>query len=78
MTIHKICFDANKFDGQRYDLGIPGALSDIAPIADKLQDGMLVVIYMPDELEMQATLEFDVQNRKWWARPVDGTMKLLF
>ncbi|HTK85431.1 MAG TPA: hypothetical protein VL625_10135 [Patescibacteria group bacterium] len=77
MTMYRIYFDANKWDGQRYSLGVPGALKDIEPIADKLTEGMLVLIYMPDELEMQATLEFDAKNQKWWARPVDGTTRLL-
>jgi hypothetical protein len=77
MTIYKIAFDANKWDGQRYDLGTEDSLEDIKPIAEKLQDGMLVIIYIPDELEMQATLEFDIRSKNWWARPVEGTTKLI-
>lgn len=77
MTLYRIYFDANNWDGERYGLGLVDSLRDIEPIADKLTEGMTVIIYMPDELEMQATLEFDAQRKNWWARPVEGTTRLL-
>lgn len=74
----RIYFDTNEGDGDgRYSLNCTGSLQDIAPIADKLKEGMRVVIYMSDELEMQATLEFDRRYGHWMARPVPGTTRYL-
>ena len=42
----RIYFDENEGDeNDRFDLGIPGSLMDIEPIADKLTDGMHVILY---------------------------------
>jgi hypothetical protein len=48
----------------------------MAPIAGQLKDGLRVIIYMTDELEMDATLEFDQSQDAWMARPIAGTTKL--
>ena len=78
MALLRIYFDTNDSDQLgRYDLGPTGSLSDIAPIADQLSEGMRVVIYMSGELEMEATLEFDALSGRWMARPIDGTLKYL-
>ncbi|TAJ35697.1 MAG: hypothetical protein EPO55_24855 [Reyranella sp.] len=50
-------------------------MDDIAPIADQLRDGMHVIIYMTDELEMEAILRFDAEWKAWTAMPVKGTIK---
>ena len=43
--MYRIYFDENAGDEHdRYDLGIPGSLRDIEPVADKLRDGMHVVL----------------------------------
>lgn len=76
--MYRIYFDTNEGDEHgHYDLGIPGALKDIEPIADKLSDGLHVTIYMGDELEMEAALAFDARNRRWMARPIEGTLRYL-
>jgi len=78
MTVYRIWFDTNEGDGfGRYDLGLPGSRRDIAPIADKLNEGMRVIIYMGNELEMEATLEFDPKYDRWMAQPIKGTIKHL-
>jgi hypothetical protein len=80
MPLHRIYFDTNErhFDirGIRYDLGLPGSFTDIAPIAGQLHEGMRVIIYMTGELEMEATLEFDRNSGGWMARPIEATTKI--
>jgi hypothetical protein len=80
MNLHRIYFDSNErhFDpkGIRYDLGLRSSLRDIALVADQLQEGMRVIIYMTGELEMEATLEFDQKYRCWMGRPIEGTTKI--
>jgi hypothetical protein len=73
--MYRIYFDTNDMFGGRYELGLPGSLRDIEPIADKLRDGMHVIIYMTNELEMEAVVSFDVERNRWMAAPVEGTIK---
>jgi hypothetical protein len=74
--MHRIYFDANEATFEpgvcRYDLGLRSSVKDLAEIVDK-HDGMRVIIYMPGELEMEATLEFDAKYGCWMARPIPGT-----
>ena len=49
--------------------------SDHVPIPGGPSEGMRVIIYMPDELEMEATLELDPTSKCWIARPDIGTIK---
>jgi len=46
-------------------------------LGDELREGTRVTIYMPDELEMTATLRFDASEKVWWAQPVEGTITYL-
>ena len=76
--LHRIYFDTN--DGTMadgYPLVCKGAQDDIQPIADKLTEGMHVVIYMTGELEMEAVLELDPTHGYWVGRPIKGTLKIL-
>lgn len=76
MQLYRIYCDGNAVDERgRFDLGIRGSLRDIEPIADKLQEGMRVVLNMEDEIEMEATLEFDPKHNQWWAQPIKDTKK---
>ena len=75
--MHRIYFDTNSAtpDG-RYDLTVRGSLADIARIADPLIDGQRVVLYMPGELEVEATLRFDADwNNGWTAIPDMSTLR---
>ncbi|MFI5030097.1 MAG: hypothetical protein ACHQPH_05285 [Reyranellales bacterium] len=60
-----------------YPLNCVGSLRDIEAIKDKLKEGMSVVIYMSDELEMEAILEFDHRYGLWIGRPIPGTLRYL-
>ncbi len=78
-AMHRIYFDTNEasYDedgGCRYDLSLPSSMRDLASIEEP-RDGMRVVIYMTRELEMEATLEFDVKLGHWMARPIEGTTR---
>jgi hypothetical protein len=73
-----IYFNTNEGDqAGRYDLGLPGSLEDIAAMDPGPKEGMRVIIYMSEELEMEAFLEFDVQHDRWMAIPIEGTLKYL-
>ncbi len=76
--MYRIYFDGNEGDNDgRYDLGIPGSLSDIQPIAEKLHDGLQVTLYDNEELEVEAVLEFDAKYSIWMARPLWETLRHL-
>jgi hypothetical protein len=76
--MYRIYFDTNEGDeDDRFDLGIPGSLRDIEPIASELKNGMRVVLYDGEELEVEALIEFDVRYQRWMATPIWSTLKYL-
>jgi hypothetical protein len=78
MSFPKVFFDTN--DGtieQGYWLGFDRSRRDLAALGDELREGTTVTIYMPDELEMTATLRFNATEKVWCAQPVDGTITCL-
>ncbi|MSP00159.1 MAG: hypothetical protein EXR07_03775 [Acetobacteraceae bacterium] len=76
--LHRIYFDANEGDEQdRFDLGIPGSLADIAPLAGKLTHGMRVLCYDNQEIEVEAILEWDAKYKQWMATPQWDTIRRL-
>ena len=76
--MHRIYFDENAGDEQdRYDLGIPGSLADIEPIAAELTEGLRVILYDEQELEVEAVLEYQPKYNRWMARPLWETLRRL-
>jgi antitoxin component YwqK of YwqJK toxin-antitoxin module len=77
--MYRIYFDGNDseiYEGEFcFSLCVLGSLESIAPIADKLSEGMRVVIYQTGELETEATLKFNREHGCWLARPIEGTHK---
>jgi hypothetical protein len=74
--LDRVCFDTNDIAGSgTYDLSLPQSRRDLAAIGDKLCDGLRVIIYMVDELEMEALLHFDTELNHWTAAPIEGTVK---
>ena len=70
----RIHCDANERDGLgRYIL----AIQDIAPIADKLTAGMHVILYEPEDYEVEAVLDFDDKHKVWVALAIWSTIKYL-
>lgn len=74
----RIYFDSNAAteDG-RYILSIAGSLKDIRSLGDSLRPGMRVLLYMTDELEVEATLELDGARQTWLGLPDDSTLRVL-
>ena len=71
MTLPRVFFDTN--DGSMehgYWLGFDQSRKDLDALGTALQEGTTVTIYMPDELEMTATLRFDATDGVCWADPV--------
>ena len=74
--MYRIYFDENEGDELgRYDLSIPGSLQDIEPLADKLADGMHVILYEDGSFELEAVLEFEPTSSGWMARPLWDTLR---
>jgi hypothetical protein len=75
MSFPRVFFDTN--DGtpeDGYCLGFDQSRNDLEALGDDLRDGTKVTLYMPDELEMTATLRFDPTEKVWWADPIDGVI----
>jgi DNA-binding MarR family transcriptional regulator len=69
-------FDSNDaVDNDVYWLGFTRSREDLAAIGGELREGLRVVIYMTDELEMEALLAFDPDRRVWLARGERGTVR---
>lgn len=76
--MYRIYFDENAGDqAGRYDLGIPGSLRDIAPVAGKLTSGMHVTLHDNQQMEVEAILEFDHDSGRWMGVPMWETMRPL-
>jgi len=78
MALRRVFFDTN--DGSMefgYWLGFDQSRKDLKALGTALREGVTVRIYMPDELEMTATLRFDTNEEVWWADPVADTITYL-
>jgi hypothetical protein len=73
--MHRVYFDTNEGCRDGYGLWLNASREDLARIPDGPRDGMTVIIYMTDELEMEAVLAFDSDQNVWTALPVPGTTK---
>jgi hypothetical protein len=74
----RIFFDSN--DGsmeQGYWLGFETSKRDLAALGPACVDGLQVIIRMPDEFEVLATLRWDSEGGVWWGDPVPGTIRYL-
>jgi hypothetical protein len=76
--MYRIYFDPNAGDeSDRFDLGIPGSLRDIELIGSELKNGMRVILYDNEELEVEPLIEFDPRYQCWMATPIWTTLKHL-
>jgi len=78
MPLPRIMFDTN--DGSMehgYRLGFDRSRKALEALGEALREGATVIIYMPDELEMKASLRFDRAENVWWADPLDGVITFL-
>ena len=78
MSPPRILFDTNVGSQETgYWLGFDRSKAELERNRKAVTDGAAAVIYMPDELEMMATLRFDRRARVWWADPIPRTIKYL-
>ena len=75
--MYRIYFDTNEGTLDGYNLWLDRSKKDLAAIPGGPREGMLVIIYMTGELEMEAVLGFSADDSSWIARPVLGTIKYL-
>jgi len=69
--MNRIFFDTNAGTSEAgYLLHFAKSLEDINEIEGGPYEGMNVIIYMPDELEMEAILRFDDEFECWRGVPV--------
>ena len=74
----RIYFDTNELDDSgAYSLSVFGAQKDIKRLGDSLHPGMRVLLYMTDELEVEATLEYDGVYKRWLGRADWSTIRYL-
>ena len=74
--MYRIYFDGNEgTEDHSYGLWLPKSIEDLARIPGGPTEGMLVTIYMINEVEMEATLEWNPKWDAWTARPHDGTAR---
>ncbi len=65
----RIYFDTNEQDDSgAYLLSVFGAQEDIKRLGDSLHPGIRVLLYMTDELDVEATLEYDSVYDCWLGR----------
>ncbi|WP_147423399.1 hypothetical protein [Sphingosinicella microcystinivorans] len=74
----RIFFDTNEgWHETGYILRLPCSKVDLSALGSNHLEGMLVTIYMPNELEMDARLHWDKSLGDWLARPVKGSIRYL-
>lgn len=76
----RIYFDTNERDESgpsAYSLSISGAQEDIQRLGDSIRPGMRVLLYMTNELEVEATLEFNRQYKYWIGHADMNTLRYL-
>ncbi|MDT8757271.1 hypothetical protein MZO42_01045 [Sphingomonas psychrotolerans] len=74
----RIFFDTNEGDPRvAYWLTLPLSKADLRTLDPQPREGMLVTIYMPDELEMEATLRWNDDLVAWAAVPLPSTIRYL-
>ena len=74
--MNRIYFDENAGDQRgRYDLGIPGARHDLEQLTDELCNGVHVLLYDGQDMEVEAVIEFDQASNRWMALPLWNTMR---
>jgi hypothetical protein len=76
--MHRIFFDANsRHESGSFRLWFEDSKNDLAKIPGGPKEGEKVTIYTPDELEMEAVLEWNPRWKYWTARGIAETVKYL-
>lgn len=78
MSLPRILFDVNAgSDEGGYLLWFEQSLAELERNRGRVAEGAQVIIYMPLEIEMTATLRFDEDMGCWRAIPIAGTISFL-
>jgi hypothetical protein len=76
--LSRVFFDTNEGGhDEGYSLCLPSSKADLADLEGGPAEGAHVLIYMPHELEMEATLHWAEALGYWVALPVAGTIQYL-
>lgn len=74
--MYRVYFDSNNGNMEwGYNLNLEASRNDLALIGKHICNGLRVIIYMPDELEMEAEIEYLSKLKYWKAIPIEGTMR---
>jgi len=66
-----VYFDSNAgTNDDGYILWFDRSLRDLSALGSGAADGLLVTLYMPEEIEIQARLKFDVDLGFWRGIPI--------
>jgi hypothetical protein len=69
--MHRVFFDINTGTAEvGFILWYAESQHDLEAIGNDLHDGLRVLLYMPDELELEAVLCFDQELGYWRGIPV--------
>jgi hypothetical protein len=78
MSFPRVFFDTNEGSVEHgYWLGFDQSRNDLEKLGAELREGTMVTLYMPDELELTATLRFDQKQKVWWADPIADAITYL-
>lgn len=76
-ALSKVFFDTNEAtdDGKHCILWLDQSIKDLAKIAGGPKEGMVVVVYMLGEVEMEATLIRNDSLNAWTGKYHTGTLR---
>jgi hypothetical protein len=69
-------FNCQDEDG-KVRLDVAGSLTDLKGVATTIANGTRVILYVPNELEVEANLNFDSNREIWLATPDYATTRHL-
>ena len=76
--MYRVYFDTNnKSEEGGYSLCLDRSLEDLRSFQQELRDGLIVTLYMPNELEMTARLYFSNSEGFWRAEVLEETVVFL-
>lgn len=76
VTLPRVFFDTNSGNGAGYWMSFKQSVEDLAHIPH-LYEGMRVLLYMPEEVEVEAMLTGTSDRRTMVAVPIEGTWRIL-
>jgi len=64
----------NKDELHRVRLNLPRSKTEIENSKEKIASGVHVLLYVEDEFEVEAVLDFDAKHNSWVASPIYSTI----